>query len=96
LITQSFGSLESFKEEFLKTAAGQFWSGWTWLIQSYDELKIVTTPNQENPFMKGNHILLWVDVWEHAYYLKYQNRRAEYLVARWDVINWDVVSRRVR
>jgi len=95
-----FGTFEKFKEQFTQAAMTRFGSGWAWLVKSGDELKITSTPNQDNPLMdiaevKGTPIL-GVDVWEHAYYLKYQNRRNEYLAAFWNVVNWDIVSKRLR
>lgn len=98
-ITAAFGSLDEFKASFNKSAMTQFGSGWAWLMISPDgKLKIATTANQDNPLMdviaeKGTPIL-GIDVWEHAYYLNYQNRRADYLTAIWNVINWEEVSRR--
>lgn len=100
-ITGAFGSLDAFKDEFTKAAMTRFGSGWAWLVKTGNELKIISTPNQDNPLMdlsvdvKGVPIL-GVDVWEHAYYLKYQNRRNEYLAAFWNVVNWDEVARRFR
>jgi superoxide dismutase, Fe-Mn family len=95
-IETSFGSFDSFKEKFSNSAATRFGSGWAWLIHSDGKLVIASTPNQDNPLMdiaevKGNPLLL-IDVWEHAYYLKYQNRRADYIAAFWNVINWEFVS----
>jgi superoxide dismutase, Fe-Mn family len=97
-ITLDFGSLEVFKEKFNAAAKSVFGSGWTWLIVADNKLKIVTTPNQDSPIMdiaadKGTP-LLCLDIWEHAYYLKYQNRRPEYIDAFWNVVNWDFVSQR--
>jgi Fe-Mn family superoxide dismutase len=94
-IEKSFGSFDSFKEKFSTAAATRFGSGWAWLVYSDGKLVVTSTPNQDNPLMdvaevKG-HPLLLIDVWEHAYYLKYQNRRPEYITAFWNVINWDWV-----
>lgn len=93
-INETFGSFEKFKEEFNGKGAGQFGSGWAWLVLDNGELKVTSTPNQDSPVSCGQVILLGNDVWEHAYYLKYQNRRADYLKAWWDVVNWDVVQKR--
>jgi superoxide dismutase, Fe-Mn family len=99
-INKSFGSFDTFKEEFSKAAATRFGSGWAWLIKTNDGLKVSSTPNQDNPLMdlaevKGTPIL-GLDVWEHAYYLNYQNRRPDYISAFWNVINWDEVARRFK
>lgn len=96
-INSRFGSLESFKEKFNAEAMGRFGSGWTWLIKTPQGLEILSTPNQDSPVMdvvnpQGTPVLA-VDVWEHAYYLKYQNKRAEYLKNWWSVVNWSEVSR---
>lgn len=93
-ITSAFGSFDSFKEQFNKAGLGRFGSGWTWLIVDAGKLVITSTPNQDSPIMEGKKPVLGVDVWEHAYYLKYQNRRADYLAAIWNVINWDDVVAR--
>ena len=94
-IGNSFGGYEQFKEEFTKSALGVFGSGWAWVITDGDGLKIVTTPNQDTPVMEGKHPILGIDVWEHAYYLKYQNRRPEYIAAWFNVINWGEVEKRL-
>jgi superoxide dismutase, Fe-Mn family len=88
-INSTFTSLETFKTQFKENALGRFGSGWTWLIVENDRLKLFGTPNQDSPIMDGKkQILLGLDVWEHAYYLKYQNRRADYVDAWWNVVNW--------
>ncbi|TLY31109.1 MAG: superoxide dismutase [Ignavibacteria bacterium] len=97
-ITRDFGSFEKFKEQLSGAGMNRFGSGWAWLIKQDGKLAITSTPNQDNPMMdladvKGVPIL-GIDVWEHAYYLKYQNRRAEYLAAFWNVVNWDEVAKR--
>src|SRR5437899_5265081 len=92
-IKAAFGSFEAFKEKFEAAGAGRFGSGWAWLIvNSAGKLEIVSTPNQDNPLMDGNKPVLGCDVWEHAYYLKYQNRRPDYLKAWWNVVNWPEVA----
>ena len=91
-INSSFGSFDTFKERFSNSAALLFGSGWTWLVWSNNELQIVTTANQDNPLSQGKTPILGIDVWEHAYYLKYQNRRPEYVNAFFNVINWDTVN----
>jgi Fe-Mn family superoxide dismutase len=97
-ITRDFGSLDDFKAAFNRAATGRFGSGWAWLVMRDGKLAITSTANQDNPLMdvadvKGTP-LLGVDVWEHAYYLKYQNRRADYLTAWWQVVNWNEINRR--
>ncbi|TFZ40778.1 superoxide dismutase [Soehngenia longivitae] len=90
-IKDTFGGFDKFKEEFKKAALGRFGSGWAWLVVDGEELKIVSTPNQDNPITDGLKPILGIDVWEHAYYLKYQNRRADYIDAWFNVINWEKV-----
>jgi len=91
-ITASFGSFDAFKEKFAAAGMGRFGSGWAWLVDTGSSLEITSTPNQDNPLMDGRKAILGVDVWEHAYYLKYQNRRADYLAAFWNVVNWQAVA----
>lgn len=95
-INESFGSFEAFKEAFSKAAATQFGSGWAWLVVRDGKLEVCGTPNQDNPIIIGNcgTAVLGIDVWEHAYYLNYQNRRPDYINAFFNVINWDEVNRR--
>ena len=90
-IKDTFGGFDKFKEEFKKAALGRFGSGWAWLVVDGEELKIVSTPNQDNPITDGLKPILGIDVWEHAYYLKYQSRRADYIDAWFNVINWEKV-----
>jgi Fe-Mn family superoxide dismutase len=92
-ITSAFGSFDSFKEQFGKAGVGRFGSGWAWLVTTGGKLSIESTPNQDSPMMEGKSAILGIDVWEHAYYLKYQNRRPDYLGAWWNVVNWDEVNR---
>ncbi len=93
-IDTSFGSFSTFKDSFAKAGLGQFGSGWAWLVLDGKQLKIEPTPNQDTPLSTGKTPLLGLDVWEHAYYLKYQNKRADYITAWWNVVNWDFVSER--
>jgi len=92
-IDETFGSFDQFKETFEKAATGRFGSGWAWLVLDNGELKVTSTPNQDSPLMEGQTPLLGIDVWEHAYYLKYQNRRPDYVKAFWNVVNWDEVEK---
>ena len=91
-ITSTFGSFDAFKEEFKNAGVARFGSGWAWLVKDSSGLAVVSTPNQDTPLSDGSAPLLGADVWEHAYYLKYQNKRPEYLDAFWNVVNWDYVN----
>ncbi|MTH52432.1 superoxide dismutase [Bacillus mangrovi] len=93
-ISSKFGSLDAFKEEFAKAATTRFGSGWAWLVVNNGELEVTSTPNQDSPLMEGKTPVLGLDVWEHAYYLNYQNRRPDYISSFWNVVNWDEVSKR--
>jgi Fe-Mn family superoxide dismutase len=94
-INKAFGSFDGFKEEFSNAAGTRFGSGWAWLCKTKDGgLTVISTPNQDSPFSQGLRPLLGIDVWEHAYYLNYQNRRGDYISAWWNVVNWDEVTRR--
>ncbi len=99
-INDAFGSFDALKEKMNAAGATRFGSGWAWLIVRHDKLEITSTPNQDNPLMDVAEVhgtpILGIDVWEHAYYLKYQNRRPEYLGAIWNVINWDAVQQRYK
>ena len=100
-INSAFGSFATFKEQFAAAGVGRFGSGWAWLIPSGGKLVITSTPNQDSPLMKGvadvvGTPILGLDVWEHAYYLKYQNRRQDYIGAWWNVVNWDEVAARFK
>ena len=92
-IDQAFGSFDAFKQQFSAAAAGRFGSGWAWLVVDGDgSLTVTSTPNQDTPLMEGKRPILGIDVWEHAYYLHYQNRRPDYVAAFWNVVNWTVVA----
>ena len=91
-IKKQWGSLDKFKEEFADAAAGRFGSGWAWLVVNNGKLEITSTPNQDNPITEGKTPILGIDVWEHAYYLKYQNARPEYIKQFWNVVNWEKVD----
>ena len=93
-IKKDFGSFADFKKLFNETTAKQFGSGWGWLVFEGGKLKVVTSPNQDNPISQGLFPILGNDVWEHAYYLKYQNKRPDYLAAWWNTVNWDEVNKR--
>lgn len=92
-IKKTYGSFEKFKEEFTNAGLNRFGSGWAWLVVDKEKLSIMSTPNQDSPILEGKIPILAVDVWEHAYYLKYQNKRAEYLSAWWNVVNWGRVNK---
>jgi len=91
-IADTFGSFDAFKEEFKSAGIARFGSGWAWLVKDGSGLAVVSTPNQDSPISDGSTPLLGCDVWEHAYYLKYQNRRPDYIDAFWNVVNWDYVG----
>jgi Fe-Mn family superoxide dismutase len=93
-INSKFGSFDKFKEEFSNAAATRFGSGWAWLVANNGEVEVTSTPNQDTPVMEGKTPILGLDVWEHAYYLNYQNRRPDYISAFWNVVNWDEVNKR--
>ena len=93
-IQQTFSSFDEFKKQFNDVGLKQFGSGWVWLVSDQGKLKIVSTPNQDNPLSQGLHPILGNDVWEHAYYLKHQNKRADYLGVWWNVVNWDEINHR--
>ena len=93
-INSSFGTFEAFEEAFAKAGVGRFGSGWAWLVHDKGKLTIESTPNQDSPVMEGKTPILGLDVWEHAYYLNYQNRRPDYIAAWWNVVNWAEVAKR--
>jgi Fe-Mn family superoxide dismutase len=95
-INAQFANFEGFQNEFTKAALARFGSGWVWLVADGDQLEIVHTPNQDNPLMAGKQIILGLDVWEHAYYLRYQNKRPDYVAAFFQVINWDIVNEKFK
>ena len=92
-INKAFGGFDKFKEQFQAAGVGRFGSGWAWLVDDGGKLSITSTPNQDNLVMEGKKAILGCDVWEHAYYLKYQNRRPDYIAAWWNVVNWSEVER---
>ncbi|HEY3476100.1 MAG TPA: superoxide dismutase [Anaerolineales bacterium] len=94
VLEASFGSFDAFKDEFTKAATTRFGSGWAWLVKRGEGLAVISMPNQDVPLSEGMTPILGLDVWEHAYYLKYQNRRPEYIANWWNVVNWDEVTRR--
>ncbi|UOQ93750.1 superoxide dismutase [Halobacillus shinanisalinarum] len=93
-INDTFGGFDQFKEKFEATAKGRFGSGWAWLVVNNGSLEVIDTLNQDSPIMEGKTPILGLDVWEHAYYLNYQNRRPDYVAAFWNVVNWDEVAKR--
>jgi Fe-Mn family superoxide dismutase len=94
-IAGSFGGFDSFKDQMNKAGVGRFGSGWVWLVEAGGKLAIESTANQDSPLMDGKKPIFGIDVWEHAYYLKYQNRRPDYLAAWWNVVNWDEINKRL-
>ena len=92
----SFGGFDKLKEEFKKAAIGRFGSGWAWVIDNGGKLVVESSANQDSPLMEGKKIVFGIDVWEHAYYLNYQNRRPDYVDAWWNVVNWDAINKRLR
>jgi Fe-Mn family superoxide dismutase len=93
-ITGAFGSFDAFKEKFNAAGVGRFGSGWAWLLKTANGIEITSTANQDSPLMEGRVVVFGCDVWEHAYYLKYQNRRPDYLAAWWNVVNWKEIEDR--
>jgi Fe-Mn family superoxide dismutase len=94
-ISAAFGGFDKFKEEFKKAAVGRFGSGWAWVVDNGGTIAIESTPNQDSPIMEGKKAVMGLDVWEHAYYLKYQNRRPDYIDAWWNVVNWNEINKRL-
>src|SRR5215510_8934410 len=94
-IKAAFGSFDAFKEQFTKAGVGRFGSGWAWVVDNGGKLAIESTPNQDTPLMEGKKVVFGIDVWEHAYYLKYQNRRPDYIGAWWNVVNWTEINKRL-
>ncbi len=94
-LNSTFGSLDSFKAKVAEAGTGRFGSGWAWLVKNGDKLEVYSTANQDSPLSEGKTPILGLDVWEHAYYLKYQNKRPDYIEAWWNVVNWDVVGKRL-
>jgi len=95
-LESAFGSFDAFKSEFEKAATTRFGSGWAWLVKKGDGLAVVSTANQDTPLSEGQTPVMGIDVWEHAYYLKYQNRRPEYISNWWNVVNWEAVAERLK
>ncbi len=93
-ISATFGSFDAFKEKFNAAGAGRFGSGWAWLVKAGGKIDIISSPNQDSPVMEGKYPVMGLDVWEHAYYLKYQNRRPDYMTAWWNVVNWQEIEDR--
>ena len=91
-IDRRFGSFEAFQKTFGQAASARFGSGWAWLVQQGDELEVISTANQDSPFLQGAQPIVALDLWEHAYYLNYQNRRADYVQAFWKILNWDAAE----
>ncbi len=95
-LSAAFGSIENFQKQFGENALARFGSGWSWLVKSGDNLELYSTANQDSPLMEGKKPILGLDVWEHAYYLNYQNRRADYITAWWNLVNWQTVENRLK
>src|SRR3989338_2919033 len=93
---EKFGSFDKFKEQFSTAAAGHFGSGWAWLVENQGQLEIMTTPNQDNPISQHRIPVLGIDLWEHSYYLKWQNKRTDYIATWWNVVNWEEINRHFR